>query len=102
TMPAMTGATLVAELRRIRPDIPIILCTGFSPLMNADKAQALGVDAFLMKPVGTHALAVTIHQVLHKRASRSPSHKISHMFPICSAAIGKPTGNGIVSTDGVS
>src|SRR5262249_1196075 len=70
TMPAMTGATLVAELRRIRPDIPIILCTGFSPLMNADKAQALGVDAFLMKPVGTHALAVTIHHVLHKRASR--------------------------------
>jgi len=70
TMPAMTGASLVAELRRIRPDIPIILCTGFSHLLTADQAQALGVDAFLMKPVGTHELAVTIHQVLHKRAAQ--------------------------------
>ena len=69
-MPAMTGATLVAELRRIRPDIPIILCTGFSHLLTADQAQALGVDAFLMKPVGTHALAVTIHQVLHQQVSQ--------------------------------
>jgi len=70
TMPAMTGATLVAELRRIRPDIPIILCTGFSHLMTADQARALGVDAFIMKPVGTHELAVTIHHVLHKRAAQ--------------------------------
>ena len=70
TMPAMTGASLVAELRRIRPDIPIILCTGFSHLMTADQARALGVDAFIMKPVGTHELAVTIHHVLHTRAAQ--------------------------------
>ena len=50
TMPVMTGASLVEELRRVRSDIPIILCTGFSHLMNAEKAQALGVDGFVMKP----------------------------------------------------
>jgi CheY-like chemotaxis protein len=70
TMPAMTGATLVAELRRIRPDIPIILCTGFSHLMNAEQAQALGVDAFIMKPRVTQELAMTIQQVLHTRAQQ--------------------------------
>ncbi|HEY7709941.1 MAG TPA: PAS domain S-box protein [Candidatus Entotheonella sp.] len=70
TMPAMTGATLVEELRHIRPDIPIILCTGFSHLVNAEKAQALGVDAFVMKPGVTQELAVTIQQVLDKRAQR--------------------------------
>jgi len=70
TMPAMTGATLVAELRRIRPDIPIILCTGFSHLMNAEKAKALGVDAFILKPGVTQELAVTIQQILDKRAGQ--------------------------------
>ncbi len=70
TMPILTGATLVEELRRIRPDIPIILCTGFSHMMNAEKAQALGVDAFVMKPGVTEELAVTIQNVLQKRAQR--------------------------------
>ena len=70
TMPAMTGATLVEELRRIRSDIPIILCTGFSHLMNVEKAEALGVDAFVMKPGVTQELAVTIQQVLEKRAQQ--------------------------------
>jgi CheY-like chemotaxis protein len=64
----MTGATLVAELRHIRPDIPIILCTGFSHLMNAEKAEALGVDAFVLKPGVTQQLAATIQQVLENRA----------------------------------
>jgi CheY-like chemotaxis protein len=68
TMPVMTGATLVAELRHIRPDIPIILCTGFSHLMNAEKAEALGVDAFVLKPGVTQELAATIQQVLENRA----------------------------------
>jgi PAS domain S-box-containing protein len=70
TMPVMTGATLVEELRHIRPDIPIILCTGFSHLINAEKAQALGVDAFVMKPGVTQELVVTLQRVLAKRAAQ--------------------------------
>lgn len=70
TMPILTGATLVEELRQVRPDIPIILCTGFSHTMNAEKARALGVDAFVMKPGVTEELAVTIQQVLQKRAQQ--------------------------------
>jgi CheY-like chemotaxis protein len=67
TMPTMTGATLMEELRHIRPDIPLILCTGFSHLISEVQAKALGVDAFMMKPVATHEFAAIVKQVLDKR-----------------------------------
>jgi PAS domain S-box-containing protein len=70
TMPAMTGKMLVEALRRIRSDIPIILCTGFSHLINDEQAQALGVDAFMMKPMATQELAATIKRVLDRRAAQ--------------------------------
>ena len=64
TMPQMTGEILAQELRRLRSDIPIILCTGFSHTMTPDKAHALHLNAFLMKPLTTRALAVAVRQVL--------------------------------------
>jgi CheY-like chemotaxis protein len=67
TMPGLTGERLVAALRRIRPDIPIILCTGFSPVMQAERARALGIDAFCLKPLGARELAETLQQVLTRR-----------------------------------
>lgn len=51
TMPHMTGADLIRAARQIRPDLPTVLCTGYSHVMNAEKAHDLGVDAFLMKPL---------------------------------------------------
>jgi CheY-like chemotaxis protein len=66
TMPGMTGERFTRELRHVRPDIPIILCTGFSHTMTASKAQALGVDAFLPKPLGFRDLGLTIQQVLEQ------------------------------------
>jgi|KBSSwiStaDraftv2_1062776.scaffolds.fasta_scaffold71018_2 PAS domain S-box-containing protein len=67
TMPVMTGERLARELRRIRPDIPIILCTGFSHTMTTSKAQALGVDAFLLKPLEFRELGLALQQVLEQR-----------------------------------
>ncbi len=67
TMPEMTGERLAQELRCIRPDIPIILCTGFSHAMTASKVQALSVDAFLLKPLGLRELGVALQQVLEQR-----------------------------------
>ncbi len=64
TMPTMTGETLSKELLRLRPDIPIILCTGYSPSMTPEKAKALGIRAFLWKPLLLHDLSHTIHDVL--------------------------------------
>jgi PAS domain S-box-containing protein len=67
TMPVMTGEHLARELRRIRPDIPIILCSGFSHTMTASKAQTLSIDAFLLKPLGFRELGLALQQVLERR-----------------------------------
>ena len=67
TMPRMTGDALAQALRRIRPDIPIILCTGFSYTINAEQAETLEIDAWLTKPWQTRELAHTIQHVLTQR-----------------------------------
>ncbi len=66
TMPGLTGAGLAKELMRIRPDIPIILCTGYSELISEDKAMAIGIREFIMKPILIHDLAIAIRKVLDK------------------------------------
>jgi CheY-like chemotaxis protein len=71
TMPTMTGEALVRALRDIRSDLPIVLCTGFSYAMTKDKAAALGIDAFLLKPLVAHDLGCTIRQVLAQRQATS-------------------------------
>ena len=64
TMPQMTGIQLAGELLSLRPDLPIILCTGFSEFVDAKKAKAVGIKEFLMKPFSKRALATTIRRVL--------------------------------------
>ena len=73
TMPEMTGEALARELRRLRPDIPIIICTGFSYVIDEAKAQGLDVDAFLHKPIVLKELALAIEGVLAKRRSVYPT-----------------------------
>jgi CheY-like chemotaxis protein len=67
TMPNMTGEMLTKELLRIRPDIPIILCTGYSELITEEKARALGIRKLLMKPVVRAELARIIRHVLDQK-----------------------------------
>jgi PAS domain S-box-containing protein len=68
TMPYMTGEELARGLRDIRPDIPIILCTGFSHVIDAEKATAQGINAFLMKPFTAHDLGRVVHHVLTQQS----------------------------------
>ena len=62
TMPNMTGLELAQELMRIRPDIPVILCTGFSELVTAERAKSLGLKEFIMKPVVLRQLAGAVRR----------------------------------------
>ncbi len=64
TMPKMTGLELTKQLFSIRPDLPIILATGFSELINEDKAKALKIKKFLAKPVLRSEMAKAIREVL--------------------------------------
>jgi CheY-like chemotaxis protein len=64
TMPEMTGIDLAGEILTIRTDMPIIMCTGFSHIVDADKAHAAGIKAFAMKPLTKREIAKTIRKVL--------------------------------------
>ncbi len=64
TMPEMTGLQLAREFREIRPDIPVILCTGFSESIGKENFRLKGIDAFLMKPVLKSDFAAVIREVL--------------------------------------
>ena len=64
TMPDLTGTDLARELLALQPALPILLCTGFSEKMNAEKAKSLGIQGFLMKPVIMSELARMIREVL--------------------------------------
>ena len=64
TMPNMTGDMFSKELMKIRPDIPIILCTGFSERISEEKAKAIGIKEFVMKPLAMGDLAKRIRKVL--------------------------------------
>lgn len=64
TMPGMSGDKLASELIKIRPDLPVILCSEFSRDMSKDRAEAAGIKAFVSKPILKDNLAAVIQQVL--------------------------------------
>jgi two-component system, cell cycle sensor histidine kinase and response regulator CckA len=64
TMPDMTGITLAQKVLQIRPDMPIILCTGYSEQVTKDRARETGIREFLMKPLIMRNLAMTIRRLL--------------------------------------
>jgi signal transduction histidine kinase/CheY-like chemotaxis protein len=64
TMPHMSGDQLAKRLLDIKPDIPVILCTGFNEDITEEKALAMGIQKFVMKPVIKNDLATTIRTVL--------------------------------------
>ncbi|MBU0961103.1 MAG: response regulator, partial [Proteobacteria bacterium] len=69
TMPRITGMQLAREALNIRADIPIILCSGFSELMNAEKAKSFGIREYIMKPIIKKDLAQVVRRVLDEKPS---------------------------------
>ena len=64
TMPEMDGLTLASEILKLRPDLPIILCTGFSAKIVPERAQSVGIRQVLMKPLLSATLARAVRQAL--------------------------------------
>jgi signal transduction histidine kinase len=64
TMPRMNGANFTQHILRIRADMPVILCTGFSELVNEAKAMAIGVKCFAMKPLVRRSIAEIVRKAL--------------------------------------
>ncbi len=64
TMPSMTGAELARKIMSMRPDIPVVLCSGYSETINEEKARELGVSAFVMKPFTSRDIAELVSKAL--------------------------------------
>ena len=64
TMPGLTGAELAAKLISIRSDISIILCTGYSELVNEDIAEKIGIRYFMNKPVDIDDLLAKLDEII--------------------------------------
>ncbi len=70
TMPSMTGEELAKEVLAIRPDIRVILCTGFSAKIDKEKAKSIGIRAFVMKPILKQQMAETVREVLDSKKEK--------------------------------
>ncbi|MDA3834210.1 MAG: response regulator [Spirochaetales bacterium] len=68
TMPLLTGEQLTKELLKLRPELPIIICSGNSEKMSRKKALSIGIKVYMTKPVDARELALTIRQVLDDAA----------------------------------
>jgi signal transduction histidine kinase/ABC-type amino acid transport substrate-binding protein/ActR/RegA family two-component response regulator len=73
TMPTLTGTQVAREVMELRPEIPIILCSGFNEDMDESKAKAVGIRAYLMKPIIMKELADTVRKVLNRRPEKLAS-----------------------------
>ena len=64
TMPELTGINLAKALLEIRPDLPIVLCTGFSDQVNEEMLQSIGIHGLLLKPITIHELAHSVRMAI--------------------------------------
>ena len=64
TMPQMTGIQLFEKMKMIQPEIPVIICTGHSDLINPKKAKELGIAALAMKPITRQVITKAVRDVL--------------------------------------
>lgn len=71
TMPNLTGDRLARKLIAVRPDIPIIICTGFSERIDKEKASALGIKGFIMKPVVRSEMAKMVRKILDEAKGKT-------------------------------
>ncbi len=64
TMPGLTGDELAKKMLHLRPELPIVLCTGFSEMLTEEKAREIGLKAYIMKPVVISELGRVMRSVL--------------------------------------
>ncbi|MDM8516455.1 response regulator [Desulfobacterales bacterium HSG16] len=73
TMPQMSGVNLSKKLTEIRADIPIVICTGYSTLIDKEKARDMGIAAYVKKPIVKQEIEKVIRDVLNRKKSQVQS-----------------------------
>jgi DNA-binding NtrC family response regulator len=76
TMPGITGDQLSKAVKRIRPDMPVFMGTGYNEKMTSENAREIGIDRFMMKPVTMIALANLLSKLFGggRHRKRNPSN----------------------------
>ena len=106
TMPNMTGDELAVEAMKVRPDIPVILCTGYSRKISDEKASEIGVKALAYKPVLKSDLATIVRKVLDEKQNGKSSGcilLIDDEYQFCQLFVQKLAGSRfeiILASDG--
>ncbi len=72
-MPNMTGVELATELMAVKPDIPIILTTGYSEVITPEQARQLGIREYIMKPVVLRDIGKVIRKLLEQKVEKVKS-----------------------------
>ena len=72
SMPGLSGAELAEKILTVRPDTPIILCTGFSETLTREKAMEIGVGELLLKPILKKDLMETVNRLLRGKDNAQP------------------------------
>ncbi len=70
TMPRMTGVELAAEIRKINPDVPILIATGYSRALDDRSLQAAGMTAVIMKPLSLRDFQIAVDSALQSRTRK--------------------------------
>lgn len=73
TMPDLSGIEFSRELLSVRPDIPVVLFSGYSDLVDALAAKAAGIREYLVKPMGIDSLASSLKRIMGERESQVDS-----------------------------
>ena len=68
SMPELSGLELIAEAKKIRPDLPVILCSGFSTRVTSESAKRLGINHFFNKPYQEDQLLTAVRHCLDTAA----------------------------------
>ena len=72
TMPNMTGDRLAAEVIRVRPDIPVVICTGYSERLMEERVRKAGIRAIVMKPILMAKMARAVRDALDGNRTGGP------------------------------
>jgi signal transduction histidine kinase/ActR/RegA family two-component response regulator len=97
TMPHMTGDRLARKIWETRPGIPVILCTGYNEMITEDKAIAMGIRRFLLKPVDKDELAATIRSAMSSCLLPNPAPAIPSGMPPRAVSCDRSGGSGIAA-----
>ena len=69
TLPGLTGKEMAKTMLHIRPDVPVVLCTGYSDTVSKDEAKEIGIREFLLKPISIREMPKIVRRVLDAKES---------------------------------